>query len=132
MRFFWLALAIIFPLALVLLTSEVEQLVQAQALQFVFYAIACLSEIVFIALCVSDFVRHHKEQEYVTHQKIRHDRDEDIKKWRKEFMRDSLDLYEMQNESLKRAEDLAGRNETRTEQDNNPIKTDADAGRTTA
>lgn len=129
MRFFWLALSIVFPLILVL---YVEQSIRTETSQGVFYVVGCLSEIVFIALCVSDFVRHHKAQEYVTHQKIRHDRDEDIKKWRKEFMRDSLDLYEMQNESLKRAEDLAGRTEARTESANNSAKTSADAERTTA
>ena len=129
MRFFWLALSIVFPLVLV---KVVDPSNQTELSLFVFYAVGCLSEIVFIALCVSDFVRHHKAQEYVTHQKIRHDRDEDIKKWRKEFMLDSLDLYEMQNESLKRAEDLAGRTEARTESANNSAKTDANAEQTTA
>ena len=129
MRFFWLALSIMFPLVLV---QILDQSNPTKLSLFVSYAVGCLSEIVFIALCVSDFVRHHKAQDYVTHQKIRHDRDEDIKKWRKEFMRDSLDLYEMQNESLKRAENLAERTEARTESANNSAKTGADAERTTA
>lgn len=109
MRLFWLALSIVFPLILV---EAVDYYSPATLMLRVSYSVGCLAEIVFIALSVSEFVRYHKKQEYLTHQKIRHDRDEDIKKWRKEFMRDSLDLYEIQNESLKRAEGLAGRSET--------------------
>lgn len=110
MRFFWLALSIVFPLVLV---NFIETFRPGEIGLVVYYAVGCLAEIVFIALCVSEFVKSHKKQEYAVHQKIRHDRDEDIKKWRKEFIRDSLDLYEMQNESLERAENLAGRSESR-------------------
>ena len=106
MRFFWLGLSIVFPLVL---SPFIERYNTGAIAYYVYYAVGCLAEIVFIALCVSEFVNNHKKQEYVTHQKIRHDRDEDIKKWRKEFMRDSLDLFEMQNESLKRAEILSGK-----------------------
>jgi len=114
MRFFWLALSIVFPL---MLATFVEGASQDGIVFFVYSAVGCLAEIAFIALCVSEFVDAHKKQEYETHQKIRHDRDEDIKKWRKEFMRDSLDLYEMQNESLERAENLAGRSDSRAAAD---------------
>lgn len=110
MRFFWLALSIVFPMVL---ATFVEGGATGGISFFVYSAVGCLAEIVFIALCVSEFVKSHKKQEYAVHQKIRHDRDEDIKKWRKEFIRDSLDLYEMQNESLERAENLAGRSESR-------------------
>lgn len=110
MRFFWLALSIVFPLVLV---NFIQPFGSGHLASFVYSAVGCLAEIVFIALCVSEFVKSHKKQEYAVHQQIRRDRDEDIKKWRKEFIRDSLDLYEMQNESLERAENLAGRSESR-------------------
>jgi len=110
MRFYWLALSIVFPLVSVYF---IEASGPGEIAFFVYSAVGCIAEIGFIALCVSEFVKSHKNQEYAVHQQIRRDRDEDIKKWRKEFMRDSLDLYEMQNESLKRAENLAGRSESR-------------------
>lgn len=125
MRFLWLALAIVTPLVV---ANGVDGLGSTDDLKLWIYAVVgCITEIVFIALCVSGFVDHHKQQEYVTHQKIRHDRDEDIQKWRKEFMRDSLDLYEMQTESLKRAEDMAGRPETRAAPANDFEKESTDA-----
>ena len=111
MRFLWLALSIMFPLMLI---SILEGSDQSESAAVVSYGIVCLAEIVFIALCVAAFISDRNKQEYITHQKIRHDRDEDIKKWRKEFMQDSLNLYEMQDESLKRASDLAGRSEAST------------------
>jgi len=111
MRFFWLALSIVFPLVL---ATFVEGVFPGGIAFFVYSAVGCLAEIVFIALCVSEFVKSNKKQEYAIHQQIRRDRDEDIKKWRKEFIRDSLDLYEMQHESLERAENLAGRSESRS------------------
>lgn len=110
MRFFWLGLSILSPFVL---GGFLEESNLSDITSYIYPTAGVFAEIVFIALCVSGFVSSHKEHEYITHQKIRHDRDEDIKKWRKEFMRDSLDLYEMQNESLKRAEDLAGRPGTR-------------------
>ncbi len=103
MRFLWIALSIICPLIVIEFASY-----EAGVKMIAYYAVGSFAEIIFIGLCVSEFVKSHKEQEYLTHQRIRSDRDEDIKKWRKEFMRDSLDLYEVQKESLKRAENLKG------------------------
>ena len=128
MRFLWLALSIVAPLALVEAVGEPNP---GDWKTFIYYSVGCLAEIVFIALCVSEFVKDHKQQEYLTHQNIRRDRDEDIKKWRKEFMRDSLDLYDMQTESLKRAENLAGRSETRGTSAHNFAKESTDAGQST-
>lgn len=103
MRFLWLALSIFAPLVLV----EVTEGMSHESVKFTTYiAVGCLAEVILIGLSVAEFVRYHKQQEYLAHQKIKQDRDEDIKKWRKEFMNDSLDLYEMQKESLKQAKNF--------------------------
>ncbi len=107
MRFLWIALSIICPLIVIEFDSY-----EAGVKRTVYYAVGTFAEIIFLGFCVSEFIKSRKEQEYLTHQRIRSDRDEDIKKWRKEFMRDSLDLYEVQKESLKRAENLKGQVET--------------------
>ncbi len=105
MRFFWLLLSIAVPLATV--KAAPGFVPNDEIALYTCYAVACVAEIIFIGLCVAEFVNYHKEQEYAVHQKVRLDRDADIKKWRQEFSQDSLDLYEAQQDSLKRARGLA-------------------------
>lgn len=102
MRFIWLSLSIVAPLVAVnFIANENERIII-----LTYMVVAALTEIVLLALTVSEFVKYQKAQEYVVHRKIECDRDEDIAKWRKEFSQDTLNLYDMQKESLKRARDV--------------------------
>jgi len=118
MRFFWLALSIVFPLVL---ATFVEGASQDGIVFFVYSAVGCLAEIVFIALCVSEFVKLHRRQEYSFRKQIERDRDEDIKKWRKEFEYEFVqkisNFNEMRKEAPKHAENPAGRPESRAAAD---------------
>jgi len=102
LRFLWLAMSIIIPIFSVQYISQEEDELVLSTYIFV----AVFSEIVVISLAVSEFVKAGKVVEYLKEQQIKEDRDADISKWRKEFLNDSLDLYDMQKESLKRAKDL--------------------------
>ncbi|MDD9884787.1 MAG: hypothetical protein OXU62_09710 [Gammaproteobacteria bacterium] len=122
MRFIWLALSIVFPLALFTLIDLYSQRAQFSETQVsVLYTVVCLVTIVFIALCVSEFVKLHRRQEYSFRKQIERDRDEDIKKWRKEFEEEFVqklsNFNEMREEALKHAENLAGRPESRAAAD---------------
>ena len=75
-------------------------------IQVTYIIVAVFSEVVVISLAVSDFIKAGKDFDYLREKKIKEDRDLDIAKWRKEFVQDSLSLYEMQKESLKRAKNL--------------------------
>ena len=122
MRFIWLALSIVFPLALFTLIDLYSQRAQFSETQVsVLYTVVCLVTIVFIALCVSEFVKLHRRQEYSFRKQIERDRDEDIKKWRKEFEDEFVqkisNFNEMRKEAPKHAENPAGRPESRAAAD---------------
>lgn len=122
MRFIWLALSIVFPLALFTLIDLYSQRAQFSETQVsVLYTVVCLVTIVFIGLCVSEFVKLHKRQEYSFRKQIERDRDEDIKKWRKEFEEEFVqkisNFNEMRKETPKHAENPAGRPESRSAAD---------------
>jgi len=111
-------LSIVFPLAMFPLIDLYGQGMQLSETQvFVYYAAVCLATIVFIALCVSEFVKLHKHQTDIDRQKIQRERDDDIKRWRKEFEEEFVqkisNFNEMRKEAMKHAENLASCSESR-------------------
>ena len=102
MRFIWLSLSIVAPLIAVNFISKETN----EAISLTYLVVIALSEIVLLSLTISEFVKKQKENEYLIYQQIKEDRDVDISKWRAEFMEDSLNLYDMQKESLKRAKNI--------------------------
>ena len=101
-RFFWLAAAIIVPLLSVqYISQETDRLIE-----LTYIVVAIFSETIVISLAIAEFAKVGREIAYLKEKQIKEDRDNDLSKWRKEFFNDSLNLYEMQKESLKRAKDL--------------------------
>ena len=104
LRFLWVATAIVIPLFSVqYISNENDYLIR-----MTYIVVATFAEVVAISLAISEFFRAGRELEYLREQQIKADRDNDVSKWRKEFLNDSLGLYEMQKESLKRAKELTG------------------------
>ena len=104
LRFLWLAGAIIIPIFSVqYISQEQENLIRTT-----YIIVTIFSETVIISLAISEFIKAGKIAEYLREKQIKEDRDDDISKWRKEFVNDSLGLFDMQKESLKRAKDLTG------------------------
>lgn len=99
MRFIWLALAILTPLITV--NFVVHQ--RNETVQFTYLLVSAAFEILCICFTVSEFIKKRKAENYEDQRRIKHDHDQDIIKWRREFMDDTLRVNDIQKEFTERA-----------------------------
>ncbi len=109
MRFLWLAFAIVVPL----LFGEILERgsffsigVEPSVKEIIYWIVFVIFETLSVSFTISEFIKQRKIEIYDRELQIKRDRDEDIAKWRKEFADDTIRLYEIQKEALKRAREI--------------------------
>ena len=119
LRFLWLAFAVIAPIV----TMEFFTKERNENLATTYLVVGGLVEILMVSFTISEFFRmRKKETEYEIAQKIK-DRDDDIKRWRKEFLDESLKIHDIQLQSFNKTMDFNLRNNIPSQRTNNDHNT---------
>lgn len=101
MRYIWLALTIVIPVAFAQL-SEISSGKMSEIYDYV----GIFSFIVALGLTVSEFIKQRNIERREEIRQILRERDADIIKWRREFYAESADLYDAQKTILTKAHEL--------------------------
>ena len=103
MRFFWLSLVIVFPFIALYFIDKSKFTENTNNILLIF---TISIEIFLLGLCISRFLKEAKKEAHEDKLKIQHERDNDIRKWRKEFLTDVIGLYDAQEEFFSKAKNL--------------------------
>ena len=105
MRFVWLAATIAF--AVLAVYSYDEHFDKAGDIgKHVYPIIAITVFVILICLTISEYAKERAREMRAKNLLLKAERDEDIKKWRKEFYGDTVNVYDTQEETLKRAKKI--------------------------
>ena len=102
MRFIWLALSIMGPIAIVHL-SEAES---NQTISDTYLYVGAVFFIISIGLTITEFVKHRNTERHADNRVLLQERDEDIERWRKAFFKETSELFDAQKTMLTKAQEL--------------------------
>ncbi len=119
MRFFWLSLGIVFPF---IALPYIDKIRPSEYMEIILICFTATIEIILLGLCISRFLKEAKKQAHIEKLQIQHERDEDIKKWRKEFLIDVIGLYDAQDEFFTKAKSFKNKMDSKEESEKSKNK----------